>query len=87
MPAMRGLSSYGARVSAPPMGAPHATVGGGRVERSCTWTRTILGFADRVGCSDGGWWCLVEEGSGRHHAGWRSPRVKRRWLKEANYWL
>ena len=69
MPVMQGLGLYRVRVFAPPTGAPHAAIGGGQVERSCPWTRVVLGFADRVGRPDGGQSCLGEEGPGRHCAG------------------
>ena len=70
------------RVSTLPTGSPHYAVGGSRVERSCPWTRTVQGFAGRVGRPDCGQWCLGEEGSGRHCAGLRSPCAERRWLQE-----
>ena len=52
---MGGLSSCGAKVFAPPMGAPHPTVGGARVERSCPWTRAVRSFASPMGRPDNGW--------------------------------
>ena len=58
----RGPRLYGERVSALPKGAPHATTSGGQVERSFMWTRTVRGFTGRVGCPNGGLWCLGEEG-------------------------
>ena len=81
-PEMWGPGLCRARVSAPPTGALHATVGGSRVERCCPWTRTMQGFASRAGRPDCGRWCLGEEGSGsgRHCVGQRSPLAERRWL-------
>ena len=60
MPEMQCPGLYGARVSAPPRGARHTTVGGGLVERCCSWTRNAQGFVGRVGRLDGGRWCLGE---------------------------
>ena len=71
------------RVSAPLTEAPHAAMGSGHVERCCMWTRTVQGFADRVGHLGGGRRCLGEGGSGpkQHCVGWCSPLVERSWLR------
>ena len=54
MPATQGLGSYRGRASAAPIRASHATVGGGQVEISFSWTRNVWGFTGRVGRPDGG---------------------------------
>ena len=54
------------------------------MERSCPWTRTIRGFAGRVGRPDSGLWCLGEEEPRRRCVGQRSLHVERLWLQERN---
>ena len=70
----------GLRVSTPPVGASHSAMGGGRVERCCSWTQTVQGFIDREGRPDSGRRCLGEEGPGLrwHCTRWRSPLSERR---------
>ena len=73
----------GVRVFAPPTGAPHVAVGGGQVERCCSWTQTAQGFTDLVGHPSSGQRCLGEVRSrlGRHCARRHSPLPKRHWLR------
>ena len=62
MPETQGPGLCRTRVSAPPTEAPHGSMGGCWVERCYPWTRTVQGFASRVGHVDDGRRCLGEEG-------------------------
>ena len=77
MPTTQGLGSSGVKAFVPPMGAPHAVVGGVWVGSSFPWTWTTRGSPRQASHPYDGWCSLGEVRFGRRFPGRLSLHVNK----------